>query len=226
VQGLEPAKTKTEVRQLLGFFAYFREHIPNFAVIAKPLTDLTVKLVPNKVPWTDVHTVALNQLKQLLCEATLKPLKIADFQLPFNVTVDASDYGVAGYLSQIDGEGIERPLAFFSIKLNAGQKAWATVHKEAFAVISALRKFRHWFFGAEINVFSDHNPLTFLTETAPKNAKLMRWSLALQDFNISFHYLRGRLNVAADCLSRLGPDEPCSPGHTDWGSSPGLLYVR
>jgi hypothetical protein len=208
VQGLKPAKTKTEVRQLLGFFSYFRDHIPNFAVIARPMTDLTAKSVPNSVPWTAVHSAALDQLKQALCQATTNPLHIADFQLPFNVTVDASDYGVAGYLSQIHGEGIERPLAFFSVKLNASQKAWATVHKEAFAVITALRKFRHWIFGAEVNVYSDHNPLTFLTESAPKNAKLMRWSLALQEFNIKFHYLRGKLNTAADCLSRLGPDEP------------------
>jgi hypothetical protein len=124
------------------------------------------------------------------------------------VTVDASDYAVAGYLSQVEGDGLEHPLSFYSIKLNGAQKAWATVHKEAFAVIAALKKFRNWVFGAEINVYSDHNPLTFITEGAPKNAKLMRWCLALQEFNINFHYLRGRLNVAADCLSRLGPDEP------------------
>jgi len=206
VQGLKAANTKTEVRQLLGLFSYFREHIPNFAAIARPLTDLTSKRVPNPLPWTEEHTVALDQLKHALCKATT--LYIADFQRPFNVTVDASDYAVAGYLSQIDGEGIERPLAFFSAKLTGTQKAWATVHKEAYAVISALKKFRTWIFGAEINVFSDHNPLSFLTETAPKNAKLMRWALALQEFDIKFHFLRGKLNTVSDCLSRLGPGEP------------------
>ena len=102
---------------------------------------------------------------------------------------------------------MEHPLSFYSIKLNSSQKAWATVHKEAFAVISALKKFRNWVFGAEINIYSDHNPLTFITEGAPKNAKLMRWCLALQEFKVNFYYLRGRLNIAADCLSRLGPDE-------------------
>ena len=70
-------------------------------------------------------------------------------------------------------------------------------------MIVALRKFRNWIFGSEIHVFSDHNPLLFLTESAPKNAKLMRWSLAMSEFNIKFHYIKGKLNVAADCLSRL-----------------------
>ena len=57
-------------------------------------------------------------------------------------------------------------------------------------------------FGKPVVVFSDHNPLTFLTETAPKSAKLMRWALALQEFDVTFHYRKGSLNVVADCLSR------------------------
>ena len=29
----------------------------------------------------------------------------------------------------------------------------------------------------------------------------------MQDFNIKFHYIRGKLNIAPDCLSRLDSDE-------------------
>jgi len=46
-------------------------------------------------------------------------------------------------------------------------------------------------------------PLSFLTESVPKSAKLMRWALALQEFSIVFQYYPGRKNVVADCLSRL-----------------------
>jgi hypothetical protein len=35
----------------------------------------------------------------------------------------------------------------------------------------------------------------------------MRWSLALQEFNVSFKYKPGRENLAADCLSRIGTEE-------------------
>jgi hypothetical protein len=48
----------------------------------------------------------------------------------------------------------------------------------------------------------DHNPLTYITETAPKSAKLMLWALALQEYNVKFAYREGKNNVAADCLSR------------------------
>ena len=207
VQNMRIPRTKTQVRQLLGFFSFFRDHVPNFAAIARPITDLTAKRVPNTVPWTEVHDQSFTALKEALCQATDQPLRIADLNLPFSISVDASDYAVAGYLSQSDATGVDHPLAFFSCKLSESQRAWATVHKEAYAVLVGLRKFRNWIFGSEmIHVYSDHNPLTFLTESAPKNAKLMRWSLALQEFNLSFHYIKGRLNVAPDCLSRMGPD--------------------
>ena len=49
----------------------------------------------------------------------------------------------------------------------------------------------------------DHNPLTYITESSTKSAKLMRWLLSLQSYNVTFKYKEGRKNVVADCLSRL-----------------------
>jgi len=43
IKEMNAPKTKTELRQILGFFSYFREYIENFAGVAKPLTDLTAK---------------------------------------------------------------------------------------------------------------------------------------------------------------------------------------
>jgi len=91
--------------------------------------------------------------------------------------------------------------------LNDSQEHWSTVHKEAFAVLTALKKFRNWVFDAEINVFSDHNPLTYLTESSLKSSKLMRWFLGLMEFNIKFHYTQGKNNIVPDCLTRLNSGE-------------------
>ena len=38
---MENLKTKAELRRILGYLTFFREHIEGFAEIAKPLTDLT-----------------------------------------------------------------------------------------------------------------------------------------------------------------------------------------
>jgi len=70
-------------------------------------------------------------------------------------------------------------------------------------VIWSLRKYRNLTFGAHIVVYSDHNPLAYITEGMTKSSKLMRWALALQEFDIEFKYCPGRKNVVADCLSRF-----------------------
>jgi transposase InsO family protein len=215
VQFLKVPETKTQVRQILGFFSWFRDYIPNFAAHAKPLSDLTAKRIPSKIPWGETQQKAFDKLKTLLCQATEKPLNIVDFSKSFNLFVDASDYAIAGILTQTDDHGNEKPIAFASRKLTDTQKAWATVEKEAYAALWSLQKYRNWVFGAAITVHSDHNPLTYLTDSAPKSAKLMRWALALQEFNVTFKYKPGKTNVAADCLSRLGPDGYEDPGQRE-----------
>jgi transposase InsO family protein len=207
VREMKVPETKRQVRQIIGFFSFFRDYIPKFADHAKVLTDLTAKRAPNLVQWTPIHQEAFQTLKDLLCRATVEPLYVIDFSQPFNIFVDASDYAVAGFLSQTFVDGSERPIAFASNKLSRTQQNWSTVEREAFAAIWVLQKFRQWIFGSNVTLFSDHNPLTFLTECAPKSSKLMRWSLALQEFNVSFKYKPGRENLAADCLSRIGTEE-------------------
>jgi len=212
VKDMKTPETKKQVRQILGFFSYFREYIPNFAELAKPLSDLTCKKIPAKIPWRDVHRKAFEELKQRLCQATTESLQIVDFAKPFSIHVDASDFQVAGVLSQPSSDGSDRPVAFISLKLTPTQRAWATVEKEAFAAIWALNRFRNWIFNKSVTVYTDHNPLTYLTESAPSSAKLTRWALAIQQYDVTFCYKSGRQNVAADCLSRLEPDgEPASP---------------
>jgi RNase H-like domain found in reverse transcriptase len=148
-------------------------------------------------------------LKESLNAAISQPSHIINWSIPFNIFTDASEFTVAGALSQTDGQGNERPIAFFSKKLNSTQRAWSTIEKEAFAVLEAMKRFETFIFGHEINVYSDHNPLSYLTASAPNSAKLLRWSLALQNFNIKFHYKAGKSDAMAvpDGLTRLGPSD-------------------
>jgi len=102
-----------------------------------------------------------------------------------------------------EGQG-HRPIAFTSQKLST-QKAWPTIEKEAYAAIWALDKFSNWILGQPVTLYSDHNPLTYLTEATSKSPKLMRWALALQQYNVTFQYKESQKNIvaAADCLSSL-----------------------
>ena len=82
-------------------------------------------------------------------------------------------------------------MAFASQKLSGPQTAWATIEKEAYAVIWALNRFRDIVYGTKATVYCDHNPLQYVRECAPKSAKLLRWALALQEFDFEFRYTKG-----------------------------------
>ena len=206
VEDLKAPKTKKEVRQIVGFFSFFRDYIPDLSGIAKPITDLTGKHIPNRVPWGLKQDQALSKLKELLKIATLCPLQAIDSKQSFTRHVDASDDSVAGVLTQLDIDGKWKPVSFASSKLSRTQRAWAIIEREAYAVVWAMQKFRHWIFGSTIYIYSDHNPLTYLTNNAPKNAKLMRWALSSADQDIIFRYKSSEKNAAADALTRLMPD--------------------
>lgn len=61
-------ETKKQVRSFLGLAGFYRKFIPNFSVIAIPLTNLTKKGQPNKVKWTESTQQAFDTLKDLLCK--------------------------------------------------------------------------------------------------------------------------------------------------------------
>ena len=80
VKDMKVPETKKQVRRIIGFFSYFRDYIPNFAEIAKPLTDLTGERISNKIPWGTKENQAFQTLMDKLCQATTQPMSIADFE--------------------------------------------------------------------------------------------------------------------------------------------------
>ena len=77
------------------------------------------------------------------------------------------------------------------------------IERGAFAVIQMLKQVRAWVFGYKIHLYSGHNPLSYLMESAPNSAKLMWWALDLADYDITSHYKEGMMTVP-DCQSRMG----------------------
>ena len=104
--------TKKEVRTFLGLSGYYSRFSPQYSTIASPLTDLTKKSASNVISngRLIVHDRAFQQLKSLL--STLPILASPDFNRPFLLQTDTSDRGIGAVLSQVDDNGIERPVAY------------------------------------------------------------------------------------------------------------------
>ena len=104
-------------------------------------------------------------------------------QLPFEVMCNASDLAVGAVLGQsVDGKPY---VVYYSSKtLNESQRNYTTIEKELLAVVYALDKFRAYLLGAEIIIFTDYSTLKYLLNKKNAKARLIRWVLLLQEFNL------------------------------------------
>lgn len=139
---------------------------------------------------------------------TSAPLLVhPDYEKPFILQCDASTYGIGAVLAQKDSEGIERPIAFMSQKLNKAQRNYTITELECLAVVSAIKKFRPYIEGQEFVVITDHASLKWLMGQRDLSGRLARWALKLQGLNFSIEHRRGKENIVPDTLSRVHEGE-------------------
>lgn len=151
--------------------------------------------------WGDSQERAFVALKQALCAFPV--LKLPDIDKAFILQTDASDSGIGAVLLQVDDNGVRRPVAFASCKLNKTERSYATVERECLACVWAVLKFQRYLYGREFCLETDHQALAYLAKSKVENAKLMRWALKLQPYRYRIVAIPGRSKVVADSLSRL-----------------------
>ena len=84
------------LKSFLGLSGYYRDFVPNYADIARPLTLLNSEC--RDFVWSGECQDSFEQLKQLLMMAPV--LAYPDFSKTFILTTDASDKGLGAILSQ------------------------------------------------------------------------------------------------------------------------------
>ena len=118
------------------------------------------------------------------------------------VYTDASDDACGAQLCQ-EHQGTEFPIAFLSHTFTETQRKWSTTEQEAYGIYYAITKWNYYLQGADILVKNDHKPLARFLNGKNANNKVNRWSLELATYNITFEWISGAKNKAADCLSHL-----------------------
>ena len=167
---------------------YYRNFCLNFSEIAAPLTNLLSKNV--KFVWTDDCQLAFDKVKLLLqkipCLSKIPCLKSRDYKKPFKLIIDSSDVGTGSVLAQEASDGLDHPVSYFSKKFLKYQKNYSVVEKETLGLVLTLKHFDVYLGSTpfKIKVYTDHIPLTFLKTMKNKNQRLVRWSLALQEYNL------------------------------------------
>lgn len=147
-----------------------------------------------------MRSKAFNTLKTCLTEAPV--LINPDFEKEFLIPCDASKSGVGGVLARLDEEGNERPICFFSHKLNSAQRNYSITELECLAAVLCIKSFRPYVEGHKFKVITDHSSLKWLMSQKDLTGRLARWSMKLSQFEFTIEYRKGSLNIVPDALSR------------------------
>ena len=99
--------------------------------------------------------------------------------------------------------GMEFPIAFLLHTFKETQRKWSTTEQEAYGIYYTITKWNYYLQGADITVENDHKPLAWFLNGKNANNKVNRWTLELATYNITFEWISGAKNKAANCLSRL-----------------------
>ena len=127
------------------------------------------------IPGT-TQNEAFEALKRVL--TTFPVLRLPDFKKRFYVFTDASKVAIGAMLAQI-WDNYAHPITYFSKALQAAQRNWHPYEQETYAVLMALRAFRHYIAACTFTIVTDCRALACFNSTREVSSKIVRWMMEL-----------------------------------------------
>ena len=219
IQKREAPLSVKDVQAFLGFANFYRQFIPDFLKKVKPLNELTKgtqyttkkgtkKVRYNAFVWSKGCQQAFKNLK---CAFTTAPaLAHYDSKLETWVKTDASDFVVAGVLSQMHGDRVFKPVAYFSKKMTPAECNYMIYDKELLAIVKSFKTWRLELASVNkpVKVLTDHQNLEYFMTTKQLNRQQARWAKFLSEFNFKISYRPGKEGKKPDTLTRPAQDRP------------------
>jgi hypothetical protein len=187
---MEEPKTRRQLRAFVGLVNYYRDMWRRRSHVLAPLTALCSE--SKKWKWGDEQRTAFNEVKKILSKDAI--LAFPDFTKEFIIYTDASKYQLGGVITQDN-----KPLAFYSRKLNDAQTRYTTTERELLSIVETLKEFKNILFGQKITVMTDHKNLIYHDL---QTDRVLRWRLLLEEYGVEIKYIKGVSNIVADTLSR------------------------
>lgn len=198
IQEFQAPRNQKQVRAFLGFINFYRKYIRDLSQLTEKLSQLTKKNCIWK--WESEQQSAFEQIKKCFLEDII--IGYPDFKQPFFLVTDASGTHIGAELYQMNAEGKHRTIGFTSRTLNEAERKYYTTERELLAIVFGCKKYRNYILGHVTNLLTDHQALTFLNSCRLLNARLMRWSLQIQEFDLHIQHIAGKENIGADTLTR------------------------
>ena len=216
-------QTRESLYSFLCQMRYYRCFVEGHMLKERPLREKFESKSPWKkdhegnVIYTEAELQAIDKLKNALTSDPV--LSHPNWEQEFTLHTDACKIGLGATLVQmIDGK--ERVIRYASRSLTKIEKNYSVWEWESLAILWATKVFRMYLAGSRhFTVVTDSKATKHVMELKSENAegRLLRWSLAMQDYNWSIKHREGKRHADADGLSRnpLESTDPYGTGPTE-----------
>lgn len=196
----ETPRSLKQLQSFMGLVNYFRDYIPNFAMLASPLDKIRNNAAFNFNDLTEEQLLAIQKLKEALVSSTI--LSFPNEKLPFKLATDASNSGIGAVLFQ--GEGNDTKfIGFASRSLRDHETRYSVPKREILALMFGLRYFHQYIRGRKFTLFTDNKAISYLNDEHNQSIVLNAWMDTIFTYNFNLVHIAGIENFLPDKLSRL-----------------------
>ena len=213
LQKVKFPRSKKALQRYIGFLNYYRNYIPRLAERLTPFFQLLKTTDANsKIPITPDIMKEFREINEALdrcCQLALRQ------PLPGKQLVLMTDaiFQAAGYAVLIEDDPNQKytstrktyaPIAYGSKTYSPSQIKMSIYAKEFLAVYMAFKEFGHIFWGATKPVINMTDSKSVFSFFQTKMIPPLLWNAC--NFVLQFAHIQGKMNTAADFLSRLELD--------------------
>ncbi|GKE52923.1 reverse transcriptase domain-containing protein [Tanacetum coccineum] len=164
-------------------------------MLKRPMTHLLEKETPFVFSQDCIN--AFETFKKKLTEAPI--LVVPDWNLPFELMCDASDFTIGAVLGQRKTKHFQL-IHYASKTMTEAQIHYTMTEKEMLAVVYAFEKFWPYLVLSKSIVYTDHLALKYLLSKQDAKPRLLWWVLLLQEFDIIIRDKKRSENPHKDVL--------------------------
>ncbi|MBW0591066.1 hypothetical protein O181_130781 [Austropuccinia psidii MF-1] len=197
----------------LGFATYYRQHLKEFAILAKSLYRFCDQQTVFEMTQEGIK--AYEKIRKALTEEPL--LLMPYWNIPFKMYIDACGDGLGAALHQVqisDAKPTEKPVCFISRQTKPTEARYGSSQMECLCLVWELEKLHYYLDGSVFEVITDCNEVKSLLKMKTPNRHMLRWQIAIQEYrgNMTIVHKAGNNHKNADVLSRWAlantPDNP------------------
>ncbi|MBW0507381.1 hypothetical protein O181_047096 [Austropuccinia psidii MF-1] len=196
-------QNKKEIQSFLGFAGYYRQHIKDFASIARPLYKLCDK--DTVFEMTVDRVKAFESLRQAMTTSPL--LLMPEFKIPFKLYTYAPGDGLGAALHQvqiINDKPVEGPICLISRQSKPTEARYGAIQMECLCLVWMSEKLNYFLEECVFEVITDCNTVKSLLNMKTPNRNVLRWKIAIQECigNMTIVQKDGNIHKNEDGLSR------------------------